>query len=253
MHALAGLARNQPEYTQTVLDVLCSYLRRPFDHPKWTIERSVDVVTDEQQRERTVRQTAAKLVVSLLPTTSDAHPPRYDIDVAAARLDRFDLSGRVVGTFEAQACWFRHKTNFEGTVFLGKVDLGNATFLHPLRAAGAVFRGRASLQCLHGRAPIDFELVEFHGEVDMQTAKCAEHVSFRQAAFHAGLDLRHARFDGGVDLRVREPLPSVALYNTEVDTSIHAQVPEDWQLEPLTDANRARIRVHAVGQNPSHG
>jgi hypothetical protein len=29
LHALAGLARGTPSYTQTVLDVLCSYLRRP--------------------------------------------------------------------------------------------------------------------------------------------------------------------------------------------------------------------------------
>ena len=33
LHALAGLARSRPEYTQTVLDVLCSYLRRPFRTP----------------------------------------------------------------------------------------------------------------------------------------------------------------------------------------------------------------------------
>ncbi|MGH3672031.1 MAG: hypothetical protein ACRDSH_15590, partial [Pseudonocardiaceae bacterium] len=33
LHALAGLARSRPSYTQTVLDVVCSYLRRPFDHP----------------------------------------------------------------------------------------------------------------------------------------------------------------------------------------------------------------------------
>ena len=35
LHALAGLARNRPSHTQTVLDVLCSYLRRPFTHPSY--------------------------------------------------------------------------------------------------------------------------------------------------------------------------------------------------------------------------
>ncbi|MEU6270764.1 pentapeptide repeat-containing protein [Saccharopolyspora shandongensis] len=253
LHALAGLARNHPDYTQTVLDVLCSYLRRPFDHPKWTTSAGADQVTDEQQRERTVRQTAAKLLVSLLPTTADADPPRYDLDVAAARLDRFDLSGRVVGTFEAQACWFRHKTNFDGAVFLGKVDLGDATFLHPLRATGTVFRDRTNLHCVRNHAPLSFELAEFHGAVDMQEAHCNAHVSFERASFHTTLDLRRARFDGGVDFRVREPLPSVALYNTEVDTSTDAQVPEDWSFEPLSDVNRARIRAHKIGQNPAHG
>jgi hypothetical protein len=32
MHVLAGLARTTPRYKQTVLSVLCSYLRRPFEH-----------------------------------------------------------------------------------------------------------------------------------------------------------------------------------------------------------------------------
>ena len=35
LHALAGLAQSRPAYTQTVLDVLCSYLRRPFSHPSY--------------------------------------------------------------------------------------------------------------------------------------------------------------------------------------------------------------------------
>ncbi|MGH8963959.1 MAG: pentapeptide repeat-containing protein, partial [Actinomycetes bacterium] len=30
MHALVGLSRDTPSYTQTVIDILCSYLRRPF-------------------------------------------------------------------------------------------------------------------------------------------------------------------------------------------------------------------------------
>ncbi|MDQ4009258.1 MAG: hypothetical protein M3228_00805 [Actinomycetota bacterium] len=35
VHALAGLARSRSSYVLTVLDVLCSYLRRPFDHPDY--------------------------------------------------------------------------------------------------------------------------------------------------------------------------------------------------------------------------
>lgn len=37
LHALAGLARSRPSYTQTVLDALCSYLRRPFTHPSYQL------------------------------------------------------------------------------------------------------------------------------------------------------------------------------------------------------------------------
>src|SRR3954471_9510571 len=34
LHALVWLADSTPRYKQTVLDVLCAYLRRPFDHPE---------------------------------------------------------------------------------------------------------------------------------------------------------------------------------------------------------------------------
>ncbi|MDA3629210.1 hypothetical protein OU415_27530 [Saccharopolyspora sp. WRP15-2] len=168
LHALAGLARSNPDYTQTVLDVLCSYLRRPFDHPKWTLDRQDDEITDEQKRERTVRQTASKLLTSLLPTTHDVNPPHYDLDVAGARLDRFDLSGRVIGSLEAQACWFRHRTNLAGAVFHGKVDLRDSKFSHPLNIADAVFHDRFVAEGVRSRDPIDFELAEFHGEVDLR-------------------------------------------------------------------------------------
>src|SRR5215469_11229362 len=42
LHALAGLARTRPEYTQTTLDILCAYLRRPYDHASYLERRSVD-------------------------------------------------------------------------------------------------------------------------------------------------------------------------------------------------------------------
>ena len=38
MHALVGLARSTPSYTQTVVDVLCSYLRRPYFHHAYAHE-----------------------------------------------------------------------------------------------------------------------------------------------------------------------------------------------------------------------
>ena len=65
MHALAGLARSRPSYTQTVLDVLCSYLRRPFDVEEDT--KPEPEPDPERERELTVRLTAQRLITDLLP------------------------------------------------------------------------------------------------------------------------------------------------------------------------------------------
>ncbi|TCP45070.1 pentapeptide repeat protein [Tamaricihabitans halophyticus] len=245
MHALAGLARSHREYTQTVLDVLCSYLRRPFDHPYWDLRNRDDAQTvpEHSRRERTVRQTAAKLIASLLPSTDAEQPEWYSLDVAGANLDRFDLSDRVVGSLNASGCRFRHTTSFAGTVFLSKVDLREVTFLHSINADGAVFQGTTRLCGLWGMAPASFAGTTFRGEVDLRSARFADHATFRLAVLHGQLDLRYAHFDGGVDLRVREPAPTVSLYHTEVDTSIDVHLPRSWELTEHSSPNRAYIWI----------
>jgi hypothetical protein len=72
LHALVWLADSTPRYKQTVLDVLCAYLRRPFTHPSYT-RRADDpeqVTTEDSlddDRERQVRLTAQRLITDLLP------------------------------------------------------------------------------------------------------------------------------------------------------------------------------------------
>ncbi|MEV0088949.1 pentapeptide repeat-containing protein [Saccharopolyspora sp. NPDC050642] len=239
MHALAGLARSNPDYTQTVLDVLCSYLRRPFVHPKWTPASELPAdpgewpeASPEQEGERYVRQTAQRLIQDLLPSTADPDPKIYELDLTRAWLERFNLSDRVVGRIAAYRCRFRHTTNFNRAVFHGPVHLRDSVFVGRIRAEKTRFRQRLELRGIATHGPCGFERAEFEGAVDMPGAHCIAHVSFERASFRTTLDLRHARFDGGVDLRVGEPLPSVALYNTEVDTSTDAQVPEGWSFEP---------------------
>ncbi|WP_214401224.1 hypothetical protein [Pseudonocardia lacus] len=75
MHALAGPARANPAYAQTVVDVLCAYLRRPFFHRAYEgtaadIDRNdfadptgarVSDAEAAEDRERQVRLTAQRL------------------------------------------------------------------------------------------------------------------------------------------------------------------------------------------------
>src|SRR5262249_5555909 len=115
LHALAGLARTRPSYTQTVLDVLCSYLRRPFTHPSYELRpdnpdqaevEPNDAWPDEQiaaaDREREVRLTAHRLITDLLPGQADAELASYDLDLTAASLEYLDLAGRQIGRLTAR-------------------------------------------------------------------------------------------------------------------------------------------------------
>jgi hypothetical protein len=152
LHALAGLASSRAEYTQTVLDVLCSYLRRPFTHPayllrpdhpdladvdpdnEWTAERIA-----EADRERRVRQTAQRLIADLLRLGT------YDIDLSDASLDYPDLTGCPVGQFTARRARFYGAASLSKMTVHGLALFTSAIFFHRADLYGSHFPGGLSL------------------------------------------------------------------------------------------------------------
>ncbi|MGQ0840373.1 pentapeptide repeat-containing protein [Actinokineospora sp.] len=166
LHALAGLARNREYYTQTVLDVLCAYLRRPFDR------------AGDDEREGQVRITAQRLISDLLPHTSRTDPPRYDLDLTGADLEYFDISERTVG-----ALTMRFVALHESNAIWGCVITGNAWFtgavchgilyLHDTR-----FDGKAWFSGFRARGPLRLARTRFLGPT-----------KFDGARFHAALEL----------------------------------------------------------------
>lgn len=185
LHALAGLARNRPDYTQTVLDVLCSYLRRPFSHPQYEaspgdpsraeVEPSEKWPADQidtADRERQVRQTAQRLITELLPEATDETGPLHDLDLTAASLEHFDLAKRRLGRLVAR----------------------RAQFYGINRLAGIR---------LHRRAL--FSGARFHGRVDFYSARFDGGLSFRDTRFDGLLRLPHATVSDFVDLKTPVP------------------------------------------------
>ena len=121
LHALVELAGAVPRYRQTVLDVLCAYLRMP--------------VADEGLRERQVRLTAQRLVTDLLPWGQDLDPRRYHLDLTGATLEDFRLEGRRIGRLVARQARFR-----------GVTALGGLHATKPVLLTGASFEGRTDLR-----------------------------------------------------------------------------------------------------------
>ncbi len=150
LHALAGLARTRPDYTQTVLDVLCSYLRRPFTHPSYELrpadpDQAAVEPTEEWPAERLhaadleqqVRLAAQRLIINLLPAADDTSPIRYDLDLTAANLEYLDLTGRQIGSLIARRAklygisrfsyiQISQPALFSGAMFFGTTDLYGA-------------------------------------------------------------------------------------------------------------------------------
>lgn len=178
MHALAGLARSTPRYKQTVLDVLCAYLRRPFEHPAYTklpedpdqaFHRSTDAdkPTPEQDQERTVRLTAQRLITDLLPWGQDTDPTLYHLDLTGADVEYLRLEGRRVGRLTAR------RTRFHGITAFREVSFGK-----PALFSGGAFLGR-----------VDFRHAQFTGGMSLQDVRFERELDVRESRVGAFLHL----------------------------------------------------------------
>lgn len=205
LHALAGVARSRPDYTQTVLDVFCAYLRRPF-------EDGLD------QHERQVRLTAQRLIVELLPP-ADSDEPSFDLDLTGAVLEYFDANGRKFARLILRAAQLHNTTHFSRCVFTGpawftRMSTKDGRFV----CRSAVFGERAW-----------FSGAEFDSLADA--------AEFGGTKFLGAFELREARFDGHADLRPAEPPNTVSLYNTLVHPA-RAKLPEHWSTETVDGRTR---------------
>ncbi len=166
LHALAGLARNRPYYTQTVLDVFCSYLRRPFSFKPANGE--VD------QNERQVRITAQRLIANLLPPATQADAPHYDLDLTGAELEYFDLSKRVIGRLIMRVTVLHESNALSGSRVHGNAYFTSARTLGRLYVDNVDFHGKAWFSKFSGDGPVHLEGTRFRGPTKFRDATFTE-------------------------------------------------------------------------------
>lgn len=185
LHALAGLARGRPSYTQDVLDVICSYLRRPFDHPEYQKARkeAMDPDVATADRWRVVRLTAQRLLADLLPKVGTEDAQAYDLDLTGATLEYCDLSHRVIGQLRARALKLYesntlHHCDIRGPAWFTMTESWGRLRLHDM-----TFHDRAWFRGLKAHGPATFTNTTF-----------ADDVSFKDTEFAEGVDLTDTTF-----------------------------------------------------------
>jgi Pentapeptide repeats (9 copies) len=159
LYALERVAQDNPEHRQTVVNVICAYLRAPYTPPPdkpgvqaWrgiggslratparrvAATPSAAAVRDEDRRqEREVRLTAQRIL------TRHLHPgdaPRHPVDSFWADLD-LDLTGAHLINFDLAGCRPR-RTQFSDVSFSGTASFEHATFTGEASFNGATFTG----------------------------------------------------------------------------------------------------------------
>ncbi len=181
LYALERLAQGNPEHRQTVVNLLCAYLRMPWEPG-----------TPEAREEREVRSTAQRVLAAHLRGPADGPAPAglwpgIALDLTEATLVDLDFQEvQVRGPGFAGAA-FHGTTRFDRATFhdRGKFERatfhGPAGFQHAAFERGAVFTGAA----LHG-------LTHFHG------TRFARRVDFTGASFHDGASFSGAAFERAV-------------------------------------------------------
>jgi uncharacterized protein YjbI with pentapeptide repeats len=212
VHALAGLADDAPTRAlrQTCIDVLCAYLRMPYDPdpgdlptdatPDQTDEHATARHTYRALRE--VRHTLIRVITAHLRDDAEVSWQGHDLDFTGVDFDGGDFSGAV---FTADPDRNLHgRITFSGATFSGKVVIfSGATFSSgTVNFSDATFSGST---VTFDRATFSSDVVYFNGATfSGSTVTFARAmfsgstVNFDRAMFSSGrVDLSDATFSSG--------------------------------------------------------
>ncbi|WP_086839412.1 pentapeptide repeat-containing protein [Amycolatopsis kentuckyensis] len=206
LYALERVAQDNFSQRQTVADVICAYLRSPYELPAAGIADDVPHELRDEQRERIqereVRLTAQRILHRHLQPGDESDQPHgtfwadIELDFTGATLIDFTLIGCRVG-----------KTSFRETTFIGGTWFDRAAFTSDASFTGAAFDGEVSCSraTFTGGAWFDratftdqawFEKANFASGASFNGATFTNEVTFSGAAFTSATWFTDANFNG---------------------------------------------------------
>lgn len=207
LYALERLANDNVGHRQTIVDVICAYLRMPHDvedlrmlhdHNKDDQPPSLGgagVKDESVAQERQVRLTAQRILARHLRIKeSSLHPEatcwgRLDIDLSGATLIDLDFQ-----------CLDLHLARFDGAQFVGLAIFNDSIFTSYASFGQARFAKDALFDAVRFGVGPGFNNATFEGVAHFRRAVFqGELCMFQGAAFKHRADFRAAAFEGFVD------------------------------------------------------
>ncbi len=237
LHALAGLARSRPAYVQTVLDVVCSYLRRPFDHPDYVRDRTGErpqwAPADERDadRERQVRLAAQRVISELVPDRHRRPDTLPDVDLTGAVLDYLDLSGKIIHKLVLRDTQLHGTNRFSAAEISGDVWFTRAASYGRLKCDGVIFCGGGNFHHVMAHDLVSFEGAHFRQGAVFLSSEFHGPVTLAGSTFDKSVDLRRTVFRDDLDLRGRLPYPvRPGTGGMMVNASRDIRLPDGWMV-----------------------
>jgi uncharacterized protein YjbI with pentapeptide repeats len=201
LYALERLAQDHFEQRQTIVNVLCAYLRMPYTLPG---EPPVDDTDDklitahrERAQEREVRLAAQRILGHHLRPGDDRDNPAetfwVDIDL--------DLTGATLIDLDLDRCTTR-RALFVRATFTGMALFDRATFTGLAGFADATFTGSANFRSATFTGIVLFDQATFTSIAKFDQATFTSHACFERvtftgsAGFHGVTFTQHADFGG---------------------------------------------------------
>ncbi|MFI6907210.1 pentapeptide repeat-containing protein [Nonomuraea sp. NPDC050394] len=238
LYALERLAQDTPALRQTVVDVVCAYLRMPYQLPgddKPEREPGVPraavggvskptIATHDPHEERQVRLTAQRILADHLreetPATrfrwhlraanlDDRHWPGIRLDLTSTTLINFSLDSCRIGDAHFSGAIFAGDAHFSGAIFAGDAWFRGATFTGNAEFDGATFSRDARFDDATFTHDANFYQATFVGEAGFadvifmldaifEQVVCSWRAGFDRATFTDGARFRRATFSNSV-------------------------------------------------------
>lgn len=150
LYSLERLAQDTPPLRQTVVNLLCAYLRMPSESAS---EQEIEV------------RRAAQRVFSTHLRAADEHTfwPGINLDLTGAVLDYFDLKDARLNQGRFGGARFNGKTWFDDAQFDGEAIFGGATFEKSASFQSVRFQAEARFRDAEFGGPADFGGATFDG------------------------------------------------------------------------------------------
>ncbi|MCG8918257.1 pentapeptide repeat-containing protein [Actinokineospora sp. PR83] len=200
LYALERVAQDNPEHRQTIIDVICAYLRGPYTPPSAPGTRKLnglraplrpaharpttppdtataaDTTDQDARQEREVRLTAQRILRDHLqrrtrdrtwyrwfPRPHRTFWPDIDLDLTNATLINIDLTNTTIRTARFDGARFSGDARFDGAQFNGDARFDGAQFNGNARFDGAQFNGNAWFSGAQFNGITRFYEVQFSG------------------------------------------------------------------------------------------
>jgi uncharacterized protein YjbI with pentapeptide repeats len=178
LYALERVAQDNPTQRQTIVNVLCAYLRMPFQPP----DDEADPDHRDRLQEREVRLTTQRLLADhLRPDDAPRFWGNITLDLTGATLVDFRLSRCTVGSATFRSTIFTGDTRFVGTIFSGYASYDRAQFKDHASFESATFTGATSFDAASFVGDVDFSFAHFIGTARLAAVTFGGEVNFSEA------------------------------------------------------------------------